>query len=45
MGQGYYGSVIVYLLCRAGCVIVGGGVGLREDGKCIMKFGFGFGIE
>ncbi len=42
---GYSDYVIIHLLCKAGCVIVGGGVGLGEYGKCIMQFGFGFGIE
>ncbi len=42
---GYDGFVIVHLLCRAGCVAVGGGIGLGEYGKCIMHFGFGFEVN
>ncbi len=42
---GYDGFVIVHLLCGPGCIVVDGGVGLGEYGKCIMRFGFGFRIE
>ena len=42
---GYDGFVLVDLLCWAELVVVSGGVGLREYGKCIMRVGFGFGIE
>jgi hypothetical protein len=42
---GYDGFVVVPLLCRAGHVVVGGGVRLGEYGKCIMQFGFVFGVE
>jgi hypothetical protein len=41
----YYGSVVFHLLCGAGRVIVGGGVGLGEYSNCIMQYGFGFRIE
>jgi hypothetical protein len=39
------GFVLVDLLCRAGHIVMGGGVGLGEYGKCIMHFWVGFGIE
>ncbi len=42
---GYDGFVIVDLLRQAERVVVSGGVGLGEYGKCIMHFGVGFGIE
>ena len=42
---GYDGFVFVHLLCRAERVIVGWGVRLGEYGKCIMRFGFGFGVK
>ncbi len=45
MGWGYYGSVVIHLLCGVGCVVVGGGIRLGEYQKCIMRFGFGSGIE
>jgi hypothetical protein len=43
--RGYDGFVVVHLLCRAGHVVVGGGIRLGEYGKYIMQFGFGFGVE
>jgi hypothetical protein len=42
---GHDGFVLVHLLCRAGRVVVGGGVRLGGYGKCIMQFGFGFGVK
>ncbi len=42
---GYDGFVVVDLLCRAEVVVVSGGVGLVEYGKCIMNFGDEFGVE
>ena len=39
---GYDGFVVIDLLCRAGRIVMGRGVGLGEYGKCIMHFGFGF---
>ncbi len=41
----YDGFVIVYWLCWVERVVVGGGIGLGEYGKCIIHFGVGFGIE
>jgi hypothetical protein len=43
--RGYDGFVVVDLLCRAGRIVMGGGVGLGEYGKCIMHFWVGFEIE
>ncbi len=43
--RGYDGFVIVDLLCWAGHVVMGGGIGLGEYGKCLMHFWVGFGIE
>jgi hypothetical protein len=45
VGLGYDGFVVVHLLCRAGRVAVGGGIGLVKYGKCIVQFGSGFGVE
>ena len=42
---GYDGFVVVNLLCQAECIVVSGGVGLGEYGKCIMHFGVGFGVK
>jgi hypothetical protein len=42
--RGYDGFVIVHLQCWAAHVVDGGGVGLVEYGKCIMQFGFEFGL-
>ncbi len=42
---GYDGFVVIFLLCRAGHIVVGGDIGLGEYGKCIMHFGFGFGVK
>ena len=42
---GYDGFVVVDLLCRAGRIVMGGGLVLGEYGKCIMHFWVGFGIE
>ncbi len=42
---GYDGFVVVDLLCWAERVVVSGGIGLGEYGKCIMHFGVGFEIE
>ncbi len=42
---GYDGFVVIHLLCLAGRVVVSGGIGLGEYGKCIMQFGFGFGVK
>ncbi len=40
----YDGFVVVYLQCWATHVVDGGGVGLGEYGKCIIQFGFKFGL-
>ncbi len=40
--RGFDGFVVVHLQCWAAHVVDGGGVGLREYGKCIMHFGFKF---
>ncbi len=45
LAWGYDGFVVIYLLCRAGCIVVGGGIGLGEYDKCIMHFGVGFGVK
>jgi hypothetical protein len=42
--RGYDGFVVVHLQCWAAYVVDGGGVGLGEYGKCIMQFGFKFGL-
>ncbi len=42
---GHDGFVIVHLLCGAGHVMVGGGIGLGEYGICIMQFGFVFVVK
>ncbi len=42
--RGYDGFVIVHLQCWVAHVVDGGGVGLGESGKCIMQFGFKFGL-
>jgi hypothetical protein len=42
--RGYDGFVVVHLQCWAAHVVDGGGVGLGEYGKCIMQFGFEFGL-
>jgi hypothetical protein len=42
---GYDDFFVLHLQCRAGCIIVGGGVRLGEYGKYIMHFGFGFGVN
>ncbi len=42
---GYDGFVVVNLLSWAERVVVGGGIGLGEYGKCIMHSEVGFGIE
>jgi hypothetical protein len=42
--RGYDGFVVVHLQCWAAHVIDGGGVVLGEYGKCIMQFGFKFGL-
>jgi hypothetical protein len=42
---GYDGFVVIDLLCQAERILVGGGIGVGEYGKCIMHFGVGFGIE
>ncbi len=42
---GYYGIVVFDLLCRAERIVVSGGVGLGEYGKCIMHIVVEFGIE
>ncbi len=42
--RGYEGFVVVHLQCWAAHVEDGGGIGLREYGKCIMQFGFEFGL-
>ncbi len=42
--RGYDGFVIIHLQCWAAHVVYGEGVGLGEYGKCIMQFGFKFGL-
>jgi hypothetical protein len=42
---GYDGFVVIDLLCWAGCVVMGGGVGLGEYGKCIMHCWVGLGLS
>ncbi len=42
--RGYDGFVVVHLQCWADHVVDGEGVGLGEYGKCIMQFGFKFGL-
>jgi hypothetical protein len=42
--RGYDGFVIVHLQCWATHVVDGRGIGLGEYGKCIMRFGFEFGL-
>ncbi len=42
--RGYDGFVIVHLQCWTAHVVAGGGIGLGEYGKCIMQFGFEFGL-
>jgi hypothetical protein len=40
----YDSFVVIHLQCWAAHVVDGGGVGLGEYGKCIMQFGFKFGL-
>ncbi len=42
--RGYDGFVVVHLQCWAAHVVDGGGIELGEYGKCIMQFGFDFGL-
>jgi hypothetical protein len=42
--RGYDGFVVVHLQWWAAHVVVGGVVGLRKYGKCIMQCGFEFGL-
>jgi hypothetical protein len=42
--RGYDGFVVFHLRCWAAHVVDGGGIGLGEYGKCIMQFGFEFGL-
>ncbi len=42
--RGYDGFVVVHLQCWAAHDVDGGGVRLGEYGKCIMQFGFEFGL-
>ncbi len=42
--RGYDGFVVIYLQCWAAHVVDGGGIGLGDYGKCIMQFGFEFGL-
>ncbi len=42
--RGYDGFVVVHLQCWGAHVVDGGGIGLGEYGKCIMQFGFEFGL-
>ncbi len=43
--RGYDGFVVVHVQCWAIHVVDVGGVGLGEYGKCIMQFGFEFGLQ
>ncbi len=42
--RGYDGFVVGHLQCWAAHVVDCGGIGLGEYGKCIMQFGFKFGL-
>ncbi len=42
--RGYDGFVIVHLQWWAAHVVVGGVIGLGKYGKCIMQYGFEFGL-
>jgi len=42
--RGYNGFAVIHLQCWAAHVVDGGGAGLGEYGKCIMQFGFKFGL-
>jgi hypothetical protein len=42
--RGYDGFVVIHLQCWAAHVVDGGCIGLGEYGKCIMQFGFKFGL-